>query len=86
MNQHKTVRIAALWEINDDTTATLAYNSQKDDSTGNPYRAVDYNDLNEYESASLIDEPYEGDVSLTSLDVETDLGFATFTTSISSCR
>jgi outer membrane receptor protein involved in Fe transport len=76
-------RIAALWQPSDDFKATLAYNYQKDNSGGNPTRAVDYLDLGEYDTASLADEPYEGETDLVSLDVEVNLGFATLTTSVS---
>jgi len=76
-------RIAALWQPNDDFKATLAYNYQKDESGGNPARAVDYLDLDDYETAALADEPYDGETELTSLDVEVNLGFATLTTSVS---
>lgn len=76
-------RIAALWQPNDDFKATLAYNYQQGNSGGNPARAVDYKDLGEYDSASLTDEPYSGETDLVSLDVEVNLGFATFTTSVS---
>ena len=76
-------RIAALFQPNDDFKAVLAYNQQNDKSNGNPARAVDYQDLGEYDSAALMTEPYEGDTHLVSLDVEMDMGFATFTTSVS---
>ncbi|MEW6982017.1 TonB-dependent receptor [Colwelliaceae bacterium 6471] len=76
-------RIAALWQPNDDVKATLAYNYQKDNSGGNPARAVDYQDLGDYDTASLADEPYSGETDLMSLDVEVNLGFATLTTSVS---
>ena len=76
-------RIATLWQPNDDFKATLAYNYQKDNSGGNPARAVDYQDLGDYDTASLADEPYTGETDLVSLDVEVNLGFATLTTSIS---
>lgn len=76
-------RIAALWQPNDDFKATLAYNYQKDNSGGNPARAVDYKDLGEYDSASLASEPYTGETDLISLDVEVNIGFATLTTSLS---
>lgn len=77
-------RIAALWQVTDDTKITLAYNKQKDQSGGNPSRAVGYQDLDEYESAALTAEAYEGDTELVSLDMETHIGFATFTASVSS--
>ncbi|TQV87408.1 TonB-dependent receptor [Aliikangiella coralliicola] len=76
-------RVSLLWEATSDVEVLLAYNSQKDDSGGNPSRAVDYLDLGEYESAALSREPYAGDTDLLSLDVEVDLGFATFTASAS---
>jgi len=76
-------RIATLWQPSDDFKATLAYNYQKDESGGNPARAVNYQDLGEYDTASLADEPYAGETDLVSLDVEVNLGFATLTTSVS---
>ena len=77
-------RIAALWQPNQEFKAILAYNRQQDESNGNPARAVDYQDLDDYDSAALMLEPYEGETDLLSLDVEVQLGFATFTTSVSS--
>lgn len=77
-------RVAALYEPNDDTKILLAFNTQQDESDGNPTRAVDYEDLSDFESATQMPEPYEGDTDLVSLDVEMDIGFATFTTSLSS--
>ena len=76
-------RLSALWQVTDDTKLTLAYNKQDDESGSNPARAVDYLDLGEYDSAALTPEPYEGEAELISLDVETHLGFATFTASMS---
>ena len=76
-------RISALWQVSDEVEALLAYNRQKDQSGGNPARAVDYAGMGKYQTASLIAEPYSGDTTLWSLDVEADLGFATLTTSLS---
>ena len=85
INGEKSVygRIAALWQISDDTRLVVAYNKQDDDSDSNPSRAVDYQDLDDYESAALTTEPYSGETELVSADVEMDLGYATFSASVS---
>lgn len=76
-------RFSALWQVNENVQALLAYNKQKDESQGNPSRAVDFANMGKYETAALIAEPYSGDIQLWSLDVDVDLGFAGFTASIS---
>lgn len=81
-------RLSALWQISDDTKITLAWNKQDDESGGNPARSVRpagtiYEDLDDYDSAALTVEPYDGEAELLSMDFETHIGFATFTASLS---
>ena len=67
-------RIALLFQPTDSTSATLTYHTQSDEVGG---RQGETPGLNDYEFAGRIEEPYERDVDIISLDVETDLGFAT---------
>lgn len=76
-------RVSARWKPNDWFEAQLSYQKQQDDSDGIPQQAAGDLGLSEYESAALLEEPFESDVDLLSFDTETDLGFATLTTSIS---
>ncbi len=82
------IRAGLAWHINDDVHVYLTHNYQEDEVGGR--RAVtvgaDYNGntYGEYENGSTLREPSERDVSLTSLEVSANLGFATLTSSTSS--
>ena len=69
-------RIAFLFQPTDTTSATLTYHTQSDEVGA---RQGETPGLDDYEFAGRIEEPYERDVDIVSLDVESDLGFATMT-------
>lgn len=84
-NDEKSVtgRLALLWAPNEEFEALLTYQVQDDESHGNPIQAVDHPDYDEYESPSLIEEPFDGKTEVLSLDMTHDLGFASVTGSLS---
>jgi len=69
-------RLSLLWDVSDKTSVTLSYHMQRDEVGG---RQGDNEALAEYDSGTVSEEPFERDVDLYSLDVESDLGFATMT-------
>lgn len=77
-------------QLTDNVDLLLTYHNQSDEIGGR--RAVtngaDYNGniYGEYENGSALLEPSERDVSLTSLEITADLGFATLTSSTSSYK
>ena len=73
-------RISALWNVSDSTSAVVTYHAQRDEVNG---RQGDSDFLGEYEFGNRIEEPFERDVELLSLDLESDLGFATMTVAAS---
>ena len=74
-------------ELTDNVDLLLTHHNQSDEIGGR--RAVtngsdyDGNSYGEYENGSTLLEPSERDVSLTSLEINADLGFATLTSSTS---
>lgn len=82
------IRAALGWDINDDVKMVLTHSYQDDEVGGRRTvtRGADYNgnDYGEYENGSTLREPSERDVSLTSLELSANLGFATLTSSTSS--
>ena len=76
-------RISALWQPTDEFEALLAYQYQKDEANGNPVQAVGHPDYGKYDSPALIDEPFDGETEVLSLDMTQDLGFASVTGSLS---
>jgi len=80
-------RIALLFKPNQTFSATLTYQTQSDDiggrrqpTQGNNGSGLPYG---KYENGSVQLEPSTRDVSLTSLEMELDLGFATLTSATS---
>jgi iron complex outermembrane receptor protein len=83
-------RISALFEATDDLKFLLAYQFQNDEIGGRRQvtRGTNWVDGTEksygdYENGAVLLEPSDRDVSLTSLEVEWNLGFATLTSSSS---
>ncbi|WP_068547462.1 TonB-dependent receptor [Thalassotalea crassostreae] len=80
-------KVAFATELTDDINLLITHHIQSDEVGGR--RAVtngaDYygNEYGEYENGLTALEPSERDVSLTSLEIEADLGFATLTSSSS---
>ncbi|MFA7263449.1 MAG: TonB-dependent receptor [Caulobacter sp.] len=81
------VRAALLFEPNDTFNATLTYSQQSDEVGGRRQvtRGLDGfgNRYGDYENGSVQLEPSSRDVSLTALEMNIDLGFATLTSSTS---
>ncbi|MDO8296583.1 MAG: TonB-dependent receptor [Caulobacter sp.] len=81
------VRAALLFEPNDRFNATLTYSQQSDEVGGRRQvtRGLDGygNRYGDYENGSVQLEPSSRDVSLTALEMNIDLGFATLTSSTS---
>jgi outer membrane receptor protein involved in Fe transport len=76
-------RLAATWAPSDRFTANLNYNYQKDETGGlqmNSYKTYGKDSL---KNATLIEEPFDRDVDVLALDVDFDMGFASFTASAS---
>ncbi|MFT6529527.1 MAG: outer membrane receptor protein involved in Fe transport [Psychrosphaera sp.] len=75
-------------EVSDGIQLTLTHHYQTDEIGGRRAvtRGADYNGnaYDDYENGSTLLEPSERDVSLTSLEVEADFGFATLTSNTSS--
>lgn len=83
-------RISALFEATDDLTFLLAYQFQNDEIGGRRQvtRGTNWVDGTEqsygdYENGAVLLEPSDRDVSLTTLEAEWNLGFATLTSSSS---
>ena len=73
-------RASLLVEPSDAVSALLTYHYQRDEVGG---RQAESPQLDDYEFAGRIEEPYERDVQLASIDIEADLGFATMTVAAS---
>ena len=73
-------RLAARWEPSESTEINLSYHFQRDEADG---RRAQTTALGDYKLGNLIDEPFERDLDLVSLDVEVDMGFATMTAALS---
>lgn len=72
-------RISALWEISDDTHVILTHHMQRDEIGG---RQGDNPTMPKLQMGSRIEEPYERDVDISTIDFESDLGFATMTVAV----
>lgn len=72
----KNLRVAALWDVSNTTTVTLTHSMQRDEIGG---RQGDTPALGEGKLGIKLEEPFERDVDMTSLDIESDVGFATMT-------
>lgn len=83
-------RISALYQASDSFSILLSHQFQQDDiggrrqtTTGNHWVNGTEEAYGEYENGAVQLEPSERDVSLTALEIEVDLGFATLTSSSS---
>jgi len=81
-------RISYLWDITDDFSTLLSYQTQDNDSGGRrqptSFGRDGYDEpYGEYENGSVILEPAASELDLLSLEMEVDLGFATLTSSSS---
>ncbi|MCC9662094.1 TonB-dependent receptor [Pseudoalteromonas sp. MB41] len=83
-------RISTFWQATDELSFLLSHQFQNDEIGGRRQvtRGTNWVDgteqhYNDYENGAVILEPSDRDVSLTALEVEWDLGFATLTSSSS---
>ncbi|UAA39615.1 TonB-dependent receptor [Paraneptunicella aestuarii] len=83
-------RISALYQASEGFSILLSHQFQQDDiggrrqtTTGNHWVNGTEEAYGEYENGAVLLEPSERDVSLTALEIEVDLGFATLTSSSS---
>lgn len=76
-------RLAATWAPSDRFEANLNYHYQEDDSGGNPMNSYALYGDDSLKNAALIEEPFEREVDVLALDVDFDMGFASFTASAS---
>jgi len=80
-------RVSLFWEPNDTFDATLSYSRQSDEVGGRRQVTRGFDGFGrrygEYENGSVQLEPSSRDVSLASLEMNVDLGFATLTSSTS---
>ena len=77
------VRVAARWQPSDAVDITLSHHVQNDKDNGIAAISPDIFGDDSLESAARLLEPYERDVNLTAIDGDFDMGFATFTASVS---
>jgi iron complex outermembrane recepter protein len=76
-------RIAASWAPSDRFEANLSYHYQTDDAGGTQMNSWDLYGKDSLKNAALIEEPFERDVDILALDMDFDMGFASFTASAS---
>jgi outer membrane receptor protein involved in Fe transport len=81
--QTTSARIAATWAPSDRFEADLSYHYQDDESGGTQMNSWDLYGEDSLKNAALIEEPFERDVDILALDVDFDMGFASFTASAS---
>lgn len=84
--QTSSVRIAARWAPTESFEANLSYHHQSDDVGGTQMNSFDMFGDDSLLNAALIEEPFERDVDLLALDMDFDMGFASFTASASTYK
>ena len=77
------VRISGRWQPSDTVDITLSHHLQNDKDEGIAAISPDIFGDSSLKNAARVLEPYERDVTLTSIDGDFDMGFATFTASVS---
>lgn len=83
-NLTKSARLSLRWQPSDTFDANFSYHYQTQESGGRDVIAFQLAGEDGREQANVIDEPFESEVKLASLELEADLGFATLTSSTSS--
>ena len=81
--QTTSARIAATWAPSDRFEATASYHYQDDDSGGTQMNSYDLYGDDSTDNAALIEEPFDREVDIAALEVDFDMGFASFTASAS---
>ncbi len=77
------VRVAARWQPSDTVDVTLSHHRQDDEDGGIAAISPDVFGSGSLENAARVLEPTEREVSLTAIEGDFDVGFATFTASAS---
>ena len=81
--QTSSARIAASWAPTDAFEGNISYHYQDDESGGTPMSSYALYGDDALKNAALIEEPFEREVDVLALDVDFDMGFASFTASAS---
>jgi len=76
-------RVSVLFQASDETSFLLTHHRQKDDIAGRQSYSPN---LSENQLGNLIAEPYDRELDITSLDIESDLGFASMTISAATSK
>jgi iron complex outermembrane recepter protein len=76
-------RIAAAWAPSDRFEANLSYHYQEDNAGGTQMNSYDLYGDDSTDNAALIEEPFDREVDVAALEVDFDMGFASFTASAS---
>ena len=84
--QTTSARLALSWAPTDALEANLNYHFQEDDVGGTQMNSYDLFGEDSLDNAALIEEPFERDVDILALDVDFDMGFASFTASASTYK
>lgn len=79
----KHVRLSYLWDINDSTSTTLTYHHQEDNYGGRQAVNLDHPKGGSNKSTLAQQESLDRELDVFSWDLETDLSFATFSSSVS---
>ncbi|WP_339670536.1 TonB-dependent receptor [Dasania marina] len=79
----KHVRLSALWDVSDSLQLLLTHQQQEDEADGRAAAGAEAFGGGDLAHANRYLEPLERELSLTALDVEWDMGFATLTSSSS---
>ena len=79
-------RLAASWAPTDALEVNFNYNYQKDEVGGTQMNSYDQYGEDSLKNATLIEEPFERDVDVLALDVDFDMGFASFIASASTYK
>jgi len=82
----KSARVALRWAPNDSFEANLSYDYQDDEVGGTQMNSYFLFGEDSLDNAALIEEPFERKVNLLALDVDFDMGFASFTGSASTYK
>ncbi len=84
--QTTSARIAATWAPSDRFETTASYHYQDDDSGGTQMNSYDLYGDDSTDNAALIEEPFDREVDIAALEIDFDMGFASFTASASTYK
>ena len=84
--QTTSARVALRWAPTETFEANLSYHYQSDDVGGTQMNSYAMFGEDSLKNAALIEEPFERDVNVLALDLDFDMGFASFTGSASTYK